>query len=425
MSLLEATYDVSWAQHNYTITWYVTPSVSTSFSDFNAVMIVDQNDATYIYLGGDTNTLTMLDYTLCTTLQTVPFVLDPNTATELITRIQALNTGNITDGDLTVTGTLTVDGASTLKGAVTVQYSDLTLSSFVAPPNPPVGGNLTVDGTSTLNGAVSAGSTLAVAGTTTLTGDVSMSGTAGVGGQLGLFATGNPLYFNNGGGWVNISPTTWPSNGCTLNIPALANNSTDTIATVGGSQTFTGTNTFNGNVFVPGLLVLSHPTTPVQLANSTGYININPQGYPANGCALNIPAIADSSTDTMATLASTQTFTGTNTFSGAVTASNSISVSGAVDISASIVTYGGSGPGNLYVSMPFRGTTYKKCIMYFDNWYDTSSGYISFNIAFGNAVALVVNTTNPLITPSSISLTEVLNPGESTGSTGLWIFEGY
>ena len=128
MSLLEATYDVSWAQHNYTITWNVTPPVSTSFSDYSAVMIVDQNDDNYIYIGGDTNTLTMLNYTLCTTLQGAPFTLNPNTASQLITQIQALNTGNITDGDLTVTGSLTVQKTSTLMGAASVGNA-LTVSA--------------------------------------------------------------------------------------------------------------------------------------------------------------------------------------------------------------------------------------------------------------------------------------------------------
>lgn len=251
-------------------------------------------------------------------------------------------------GNVTVGGDLTVDGTI---------YGNLTLANSET-----ADGILTVDGTSTLTGAVSSGA-------------LNVNGNTTINGQLGIYnASANPLFFNNESGWVNINPTSYPSTGCMLNIPAIANGGTDTIATLASTQTFTGANTFSGNVDISG-------------------------------------------TNTL-TVGGMTSMTGNVTLSNNLAVGGSLTVDGAIESSITQTPYGGSG-WTLYVWEPFQGSKYKKCIAFFDAYYNTTASYFNFPASFTTIANLTANTTNPSVVPVSNTLIKVNLPSTSTASTGL------
>jgi hypothetical protein len=92
-------------------------------------------------------------------------------------------------------------------------------------------------------------------------------------------------------------------------ITNLVNVNVDTLNVSGTSTLQGGCDVSNGQ-----LGVYYSSSNPFFMNNFSGWVNINPLAYPSSGSTLNIPPITNGGTDTMATLASNQTFTGTNTF---------------------------------------------------------------------------------------------------------------
>jgi hypothetical protein len=143
------------------------------------------------------------------------------------------------------------------------------------------------------------------------------AGGAGTGFKVRTTAAGTPTTFI----YVTFLGGNTAANQ-TLTIPTLA--ATDTIATLGVTQVFTGQNTFNTGA---SGLTLADPTTStkqIQFANSaaTAATTLTLTGQQSTSQTLKFPNI--SASDTIATLGTAQTFTATKTFTGAILTTQTI-----------------------------------------------------------------------------------------------------
>lgn len=99
---------------------------------------------------------------------------------------------------------------------------------------------------------------------------------------------------------------------------------------------------------------------------------------------------------------------------------DTISTTGPVSIGNSIKEYSGSS-GTLYYDVPFVGSSYKKIILYADNF--SNSNVITISIpTFTNLPAVVANVSGLNATFSTTTLTINTN---TTAVTGFTILEGY
>jgi hypothetical protein len=83
MSRLLSQYTITWASNQFTITYASGPVSSQTFASRNYVVIAHPSITRLFYFGADNDSLTLLDYTLCTSPVS-------NSVSDIITKIQAL-----------------------------------------------------------------------------------------------------------------------------------------------------------------------------------------------------------------------------------------------------------------------------------------------------------------------------------------------
>lgn len=210
----------------------------------------------------------------------------------------------------------------TLNGNLTItdQYNQLVIgsgqTSTISVPTP------SANRVYTLSDAGADGDIVISSAANVFTANQTFNNNVSVNGELGLFDTtsASPMYFSNGNGYLNVKPSSYPASGAAITIPAV----TDTLASLGQTQTFTGDLTFQGTIAASGAtefsgavdfsntVSLTNPTNPIQFSNGSSTLALLPSTY--NGATITIPAV----TDTLATLAATQTFSGNDVFSGTI-----------------------------------------------------------------------------------------------------------
>jgi len=347
-------YSITWENSVYTITYDVTPVVTVQISSYGLSLFPSYRNPDVFYMGPTDQNLTTLNWTLCTSPANADF---PRTMQGLLTAIQNLNTGQATygsldlvvsdgtdghpasSGDLTVGGSVDIDGATTFGGTVTANADatfnyPVTLKDTLSVAGTSTfsetvtvddnvnitGGNLAVTSTE-IPGATPVGGNLSITGTSSLTGDVTTRNTLTVGTNLSVDGT-----------------STLTGDVTTTNALTVGTN-----LTVDGTSTFTGDASFNG-------ILTSVEAIQIQdtlycygdprfrfgsLGDGTGTMNVYAPDINSTVALYYPPCTA--TTDTLVSLALSQTFTGDNTFSGTTT------ISGALDATSTLSVTGTSG----------------------------------------------------------------------------------
>jgi cytoskeletal protein CcmA (bactofilin family) len=231
---------------------------------------------------------------------TVALYYPPCTATTDTLVTLALDqtfTGNNTFSGTTTIGTLSVTGTSTLTGDVS------------AGANMTISGNLTVDGT--------------ISGTTDSTNTVFTSG---------LTIEASPAMTIESSSTSDYSMAIYPNALTTtgtaeLYLPPVAEGTTDTLATLGLGQTFSGNNTFSGENTFSGTTTISGAFDATSTLSVTDASTLS--GDVSVGGTLSVTGTSsltgDVTTTNTLTVGTDLTVDGTSTFSGAVTCSDGLS----------------------------------------------------------------------------------------------------
>jgi len=315
-------YSITWENSVYTITYDVTPVVTVQISSYGLSLFPSYRNPDVFYMGPTDQNLTTLNWTLCTSPANADF---PRTMQGLLTAIQNLNTGQATygsldlvasdgtdghpasSGDLTVGGSVDIDGATTFGGTVTANADAIFNYPVTMEDTLTVGGDLTVNALCTFNNNVE------------VVGQEIINGSVGI-----VYSSPNPLYFSNTNGTVNINPTSYPSDGCFFDLPALGNGTTDTLATLGLGQTFTGANTFSGTTTISGALDATSTLSVTDASTLSGDVSV--------GGTLSVTGTSsltgDVTTTNALTVGTDLTVDGTSTFSETVTVDDNVNITG-------------------------------------------------------------------------------------------------
>jgi len=260
--------------------------------------------------------------------------------------------GGTISGNLTVTGTATLQGGlyvtSPLVGGVTAtngqslvyngtQWAPATISGGTVSGNylpisgGTVSGNLVVASGLTVSGALTVGSevdtgAMTVGGNLTVTGTTTLNNTLAANSGITLGQATNINFLTGGGYQLSVSG----SNPGTIIIPGPGLGSTDTLATLNGTQTLSNktlaTTTVSGNLVVASGLTVSGTVT-------------------ATGIQISESQVTNLTTD----LAAKFPYSG-GTISGNLTVASGLTVSGGINISGTLAYNGQTVPSTNYIA---------------------------------------------------------------------------
>lgn len=319
---------------------------------------------------------------------------------------------------------LNIPGATTLAmvSATTLTASSASLSAVTL-------GNVTLTGTQS-------GGTLAPAAMTgTIGGSAAWSGAQQFNGGLNV-PTGSTATL------ANVSATTLTAASASLSAVTIGN------VTLTGTQNGGTVNPTTGTVGGAWHAGAGVGTPGGDGTNAVSYViggnlngatslTINPLGiiaWNASGSGAEINLIAQQNATASNPAFDVRTITGSPPTWGIspslmkVDRSGNLTAAGAISSNTPLQSFAGTTAGTVSLSMPFRGSAYKKVLAYLSGYEnDTATAQsLSFPVAFTDTPAVVTNNTGISAASISVSTTALsLNPDSATAFTGWIIVEGF